>query len=311
LPEKTADLWWLFTRQTVCATQNESVLKAAILMQRRNFRHLPVITEAGRRLAGVVSAQDIIDSVSLALGPHTDSAEVLQSLDIPIHRIMSLHPIVVEKGDGLEEVAKKLITHNIGALPVVDEKGVVQGIITLRDLVGLLGTGSEPLGVKVSEIMTPRITTISSDATLAEAVHVMSESRVRRLPIISPNTTIPLGMLTNKDVLRLLARIEGSFRDREKDPSIREDLQDFRTRISEIMARDVIAVEADDDIRTAASRMMIFGIGGLAVQTPGSPGQIQGLVTERDLIKRLSTVRSVGFLVESMKFELEVQKQSN
>src|ERR1700730_10320554 len=139
LPEKTADLWWLFTRQTVCATQNESVRKAAILMQRRNFRHLPVITEAGRRLAGVVSAQDIVDSISLALGPKTDSAQVLKSLDIPIHRIMSLHPIVVEKGDGLEEVAKKLITHNIGALPVVDEMGVVQGIITLRDLVGLLG----------------------------------------------------------------------------------------------------------------------------------------------------------------------------
>ena len=48
MPEKTADLWWLFTRQTVCATQNESVLNAAVLMQKRNFRHLPVITEAGR-----------------------------------------------------------------------------------------------------------------------------------------------------------------------------------------------------------------------------------------------------------------------
>ena len=47
---------------------------------------------------------------------------------------MSFHPIVVEKGDGLEEVAKKLITHNIGALPVVDEMGLVQGIITLKSI---------------------------------------------------------------------------------------------------------------------------------------------------------------------------------
>jgi CBS domain-containing protein len=307
LPEKTADLWWLFTRQTVCATQNESVLNAAILMQKRNFRHLPVITEAGRRMAGVVSAQDIIDSVSLALGPDTNSQQILDSLDIPIHRIMSLHPIVVEKGDGLEEVAKKLITHNIGALPVVDEMGLVQGIITLRDLVGLLGTGSEPLGVKVSEIMSRNITTISADATVADAVHLMSESRVRRLPIISKNTTIPLGMFTNKDVLRLIARIQTE--EKKSELSENEEFQDFRTRISEIMARDVIAVEADDDIRIAASRMMIFGIGGLAVQNPDTPGQIQGIVTERDLIKRLSAVRSVRFLVESMKFELEVQKR--
>jgi hypothetical protein len=56
---------------------------------------------------------------------------------------------------------------------------------------------------------------------------------------------------------------------------------------------------------------MIFGIGGLAVQSPETPGQIQGLVTERDLIKRLSSVRSVNFLVESMKFELEVQERSS
>ncbi|MDA4130165.1 MAG: CBS domain-containing protein [Thaumarchaeota archaeon] len=310
MPEKTADLWWLFTRQTVCTTQNESVLNAAILMLRRNFRHLPVITESGRRLVGVLSAQDIIDSVSLALGPKTDSQQVLESLDIPIHRIMSLHPIVIEKGDGLEEAAKKMITHNIGALPVVDDFGQVQGIITLRDLVGLLGTGSEPLGVKVSEIMTREVTKINSESTVADAVHLMAETRVRRLPIVSRNTSIPLGMLTNKDVLRLLARIKnasgGEFGEGENG-----SIQDFRTKISEIMARDVIAVEVDDDIRTAASRIMIFGIGGLAVQSPETPGQIQGLVTERDLIKRLSSVRSVNFLVESMKFELEVQERSS
>lgn len=114
-------------------------------------------------------------------------------------------------------------------------------------------------------------------------------------------------MFTNKDVLRLIARIENQGKKTELPG--KETFPDFRTKVSEIMARDVIAVEADDDIRIAASRMMIFGIGGLAVQNPDTPGQIQGIVTERDLIKRLSAVRSVRFLVESMKFELEVQKQ--
>ncbi|MDA4112240.1 MAG: CBS domain-containing protein [Thaumarchaeota archaeon] len=307
MPEKASDLWWLFTRQTVCVTQNESVLNAAILMENRNFRHLPVITESGRKMAGVLSAQDIIDSVSLALGPRTDSDQILKSLDIPLHRIMTLHPIVVEKGDGLVEVAKKLINHNIGALPVVDEEGLVQGIITMRDLVGLLGTGSEPLGVKVSEIMTRNVTTINSESTIADAVHLMSESRVRRLPITSRNTSIPLGMLTNKDVLRLLSGINRASHGKNQNGE--NFHRDFRTKISDIMARDVIEVDSEDDIRIAASRMMIFGIGGLAVQNPDAPGQILGLVTERDLIKRLSVVRSVSFLVESMKFELEVQKQ--
>jgi len=297
LPEKTGDLWWLFTRQTLCVTQNESILNAALLMQKRNFRHLPVITESGKRLAGVLSAQDVIDSISLALGPRTNSEDIIRSLDIPLFRIMSLHPIVVERGDGLVEVVKKFVAHNIGALPVVDETGLIQGIITLRDLVGLLGTGSEPLGVKVSELMTRQVTMIDSRSSMADAVHSMSENRVRRLPIVSDNSKAPIGMITNKDILRLLSRIAST-----------EETSTFRTKISEIMTRDVISVEADDDIRVAASRMMIFGIGGLAVEENSGP--ILGLITERDLVKRLTETRSVNFLVQSMKFELEVMKNN-
>jgi CBS domain-containing protein len=295
LPEKTGDLWWLFTRQTLCVTQNESILNAALLMQKRNFRHLPVITETGKKLVGVLSAQDVIDSVSLALGSRTTSEEILRSLDIPLYRVMSLHPIIVEKGDGLAEVIKKFVAHNIGALPVVDETGQLQGIITLRDLVGLLGTGSEPLGVKVSELMTRQVTTIDSRSSIADAVHLMAENRVRRLPIVSERSNAPIGVLTNKDILRLLAKILPG-----------EENVGFRMKISEIMTRDVISVDAEDDIRVAASRMMIFGIGGLAVEE--ITGTLLGLITERDLVKRLSEYRSVNFLVESMKFELEVLK---
>ena len=186
MPERTSDLWWLFSRQTVCVTQKESVFNAAILMQKRNFRHLPVITEEGR-VAGIFSAQDIIDSLALVLGYETSSKKIVESLNIPVHRIMALYPIVVEKGDGLAEVVKKLIAHDVGALPVVDERGVVQGIITMRDIIGLLGTGSEPMGVAVSEIMTKKITTIGPDSTMADAVGFMSDMRIRRLPVVSPS----------------------------------------------------------------------------------------------------------------------------
>jgi predicted transcriptional regulator len=227
----------------------------------------------------------------------TNSEDVIRSLDIPLHRVMSLHPIVVEKGDGLAQVVKKFVAHNIGALPVVDETGQIQGIITLRDLVGLLGTGSEPLGVEVSELMTRQVTTIDSRSSMADAVHLMSENRVRRLPIVSDVSKAPVGVLTNKDILRLLGRIASA-----------EERSSFRSKISEVMTRDVISVEADDDIRVAAARMMIFGIGGLAVEEDSGP--LLGLITERDLVKRLTENRSVAFLVKSMQFELEVMKHS-
>jgi CBS domain-containing protein len=290
LPERTGDLWWLFTRQTVCVTQKESVYNAAILMQKRNFRHLPVIAEGGK-IAGILSAQDIVDSLSLVLGHEKSSAKIIESLDIPVHRIMALHPIVVEKWDGLEDVVKKLIAHNIGALPVIDELGVVQGIITLRDVVGLLGTSSEPLSVAVSEIMTRKITTIDPDSTMADAVRLMSDMRIRRLPVISSSDSL-LGMVTNRDVLRLASRL-------------RTEDSPFSEKVSANMTKDVITIESDEDVRLLASRMMIFGIGGLVVSSKDL--RVGGLVTERDLVKRLSEVRSVNFLVDAMKFELELQ----
>ena len=290
MPERTGDLWWLFTRQTVCVTQKESVFNAAILMQKRNFRHLPVISEGGK-IVGILSAQDIVDSLSLVLGHENSSARIMDSLDIPVHRIMALHPIVVEKGDGLSEVVKKLIAHNIGALPVIDEMGVVQGIITLRDVVGLLGTGSEPLNVAVSEIMTKQMTKIDQDATMVDAVKLMSNLRIRRLPVLSPDGVL-IGMVTNRDVMRLVSKLL-------TDPS------PFSERVTNQMTRDVITIDAEEDVRLLASRMMIFSIGGLVVD--GKDPQMVGIVTERDLVKRLSEVRSVGFLVNAMKFELELR----
>lgn len=259
-------------------------------MQKRNFRHLPVISDGGK-IVGILSAQDIVDSLSLVLGHENSSARIMDSLDIPVHRIMALHPIVVEKGDGLSEVVKKLIAHNIGALPVIDEMGVVQGIITLRDVVGLLGTGSEPLNVAVSEIMTKKMTKIDQEATMVDAVKLMSNLRIRRLPVLSPEGVL-IGMVTNRDVMRLVSRL-------------RTDPSPFSDRVTNQMTRDVITIDAEEDVRLLASRMMIFSIGGLVVD--GKDPEMAGIVTERDLVKRLSEVRSVGFLVNAMKFELELR----
>ena len=93
MPEKTSDIWWLFSRQTVAVSTKESVLNAAMLMKNRNFRHLPVIAESGKIL-GIISVQDIIDSLNLTLAVLQDGRgrEVLAAdpgrahNDRPAHR---------------------------------------------------------------------------------------------------------------------------------------------------------------------------------------------------------------------------------
>ncbi|MDG6925805.1 MAG: CBS domain-containing protein [Nitrososphaerota archaeon] len=293
MPEKTSDIWWLFSRQTVSVTTKETVLNAAVLMKNRNFRHLPVLSESGKIL-GILSVQDIIDSLNLTLQASTSADEVRKSLEIPVERIMTGQPIAVEPGDGLKEVIKKFSFYNVGAIPVVSITGVVEGIITLRDLVSLMGTSSSPLNVPVSEIMSSNVTTVDPGAPLAEAVRLMSEHRVRRLPVVGPGDSL-IGVLTNKDVLRYTVRMVG-------DGSSRSS---FDRRVSESMTADVITIDREDDVRVAANLMATFGVGGLAVS--GLAAERMALVTERDLIRSLSAKRGVDFLVSSMQYELEAE----
>jgi len=308
MPSKTEDLWWLFTRQTIKVTPRQSVLSASMIMQRRNFRHLPVVDEKGR-IMGMISAQDIIDSLNFVLSkPDLMTKEVIESLEIPVERIMVYNSICVEPGDGLAEITKKMTFHNLGGMPVVDEQGVVRGIITLRDLVGLMGTSSDEVGVPVSEIMNPNVITIGQNEYLSTAVRLMSEHRIRRLPVVpggkGADAGVPKGILSNKDALGRLAKVASMSLASPKGEAAVPTR--FDTPISDFMTRDVITVSQDDDIRVAASKMMIFGIGGLVVDD--SPTGRVALVTERDLIRTLSRKKGNTVLMTALQFELEVEK---
>ena len=305
MPSKTEDLWWLFTRQTIKVTPRQSVLTASMIMHKRNFRHLPVVDEKGR-IMGMISAQDIIDSLNFALSkPDVMTREVIESLEIPVERIMVYNSICVEPGDGLAEITKKMTFHNLGGMPVVDEHGVVRGIITLRDLVGLMGTSSDEIGVRVSEIMNPNVITIGHNEYLSTAVRLMSEHRIRRLPVVpggkGADAAVPKGILSNKDALAHVAKFAPTSAEAAVSVPVR-----FDTPISDFMTRDVITVSQDDDIRVAASKMMIFGIGGLVVED--APTGRVALVTERDLIRTLSRKKGNAVLMTALQFELEVEK---
>ena len=278
-----------------------------MIMHRRNFRHLPVVDEKGR-IMGMISAQDIIDSLNFVLSkPDLMTKEVLESLEIPVERIMVYNSVCVEPGDGLAEITKKMTFHNLGGMPVIDEQGVVRGIITLRDLVGLMGTSSDEVGVPVSEIMNPNVITIGQNEYLSTAVRLMSEHRIRRLPVVpggrGADAGVPKGILSNKDALGRVAKVASMS---VAGPKGEAAPTRFDTSISDFMTRDVITVSQDDDIRVAASKMMIFGIGGLVVDD--SPTGRVALVTERDLIRTLSRKKGNAVLMTALQFELEVER---
>jgi CBS domain-containing protein len=75
--------------------------------------------------------------------------------------------------------------HNVGALVVASEEGEIVGILSERDVVrALAADGPAILQRNVSDLMTAEVTTSGPRATVDELMTVMTERRIRHIPVV-------------------------------------------------------------------------------------------------------------------------------
>ena len=98
--------------------------------------------------------------------------------------IMSEHIVTVGLSEPVTAAARLLKQHNIGAVPVCDDRGQLRGMITDRDIaVRCVATGVSPDEAKVGDIMTRGVITVNDTAYVGEAARLMADAQVRRLPV--------------------------------------------------------------------------------------------------------------------------------
>ena len=89
---------------------------------------------------------------------------------------------------------------NVGALLVI-ESGDLLGIISERDYTrNVILKDRSSKHTKVHEIMTRNVTTIPTDATVEEAMRVMTKNRVRHLPVIDDDGHV-VGVISMGDLV--------------------------------------------------------------------------------------------------------------
>lgn len=104
-------------------------------------------------------------------------------LDRKGHDIFSIGP-----NDSVYDAIARMSDHGVGALLVMDE-GRLLGIVSERDYtrkVILQGRASRE--TRVAEIMTPNVVTAPPGMLVSDAMRLMSESRIRHLPIVQDQT---------------------------------------------------------------------------------------------------------------------------
>ena len=102
-------------------------------------------------------------------------------------------------------IAEILWSRDCGAVPVVDERGILQGIVTDRDLSIALGTRNlRASTVRADDVMTRDVATCGPEDDVLHALELMHRFRVRRLPVADQDARVE-GIVSISDIVRAAA----------------------------------------------------------------------------------------------------------
>ena len=92
------------------------------------------------------------------------------------------------------------MTHrNFGSLPVVDEAGVLVGIVSEYDLLQAMIEGRDLRKILATEIMSAHPVTVTEEQTLAQVADLFQDRYLTRVPVVRNNKLV--GILARRDLL--------------------------------------------------------------------------------------------------------------
>jgi CBS domain-containing protein/mannitol/fructose-specific phosphotransferase system IIA component (Ntr-type) len=153
------------------------------------------------------------------------SSEALASLDafrdyelpaqLTVRDIMTYQPRTIAPETALKDAAREMVRLGVGGLPVVNEDGLVVGMLGERELLRTLsgylqggrGEGARAPGVPaqrstVRDAMTRQVLCVSPDQAIADVSSMMTNKDVDRVPVVRDGRIV--GMLTRGDIVRKL-----------------------------------------------------------------------------------------------------------
>jgi len=119
-----------------------------------------------------------------------------------IEQLMAKVTRTCRPGDGLGEVAQMMWSNDCGCLPVTAGDGSQRllGMISDRDICKMIRSDAGALpDVRVGDAMTEVVRACNPGDPISEAVAIMGEARVRRLPVVDESERV-IGMLSLADL---------------------------------------------------------------------------------------------------------------
>jgi CBS domain-containing protein len=124
--------------------------------------------------------------------------------ELYVDRIMSRPVETVAPTTSLRDAADEMITHDVGAVVVVDDTNQLEGLLTATDIVLLVRDGEPTPTRPVAEAMHTDVVTTERDAPAREVVDAMVERLIHHVPVVDGTEVV--GMVTTLDLAAYLGR---------------------------------------------------------------------------------------------------------
>ena len=108
----------------------------------------------------------------------------------------------ISSSASVHDLVNSLNTHHVGALVVSPDGKKIDGIVSERDVVRAMpGKLDQLIGMRVRDLMTVEVITCTENSTVAELMTVMTERRIRHIPVVSESGEL-LSIVSIGDVVK-------------------------------------------------------------------------------------------------------------
>lgn len=275
-------------KNTPRTIKHESSL-ADILKKIIDEKKSRILVTENDKVTGLVTEKD------LGFFLLTDKTE--RKLDeIPISEIVK-KIITVDENTSLAECAEIMLRKSIGSLAVKSKDDVV-GIITKTDLVRYF-TKTHSGEKIVGEYMSPYYAWQYLDTQLYQVVKKMIDEKISRI-ILRDHDETPVGIITFRDLFELALK-QGKYENvlDNTDPVISvifprkgfisESGFGGSIKASDIMSKDIVSVDYDEDLAKTGKLLLEKNINGAGVLS--GHGNIIGVISKTDIVKALAFLK--------------------
>lgn len=209
-----------------------------------------------------------------------------------VRDIMTRQPASVVESASVSDVARLLIGAVFRGVPVVDAKDRPLGMITQHDLIYRAGMGLR-LGLlalldvdavlpamrdkKAGDIMTAPAVSVQADKPVMDAVAMMLERKLKRMPVVEPGGGL-VGMLSRLDLFQAATAAAPAW-DALRDQNV--DIADVRS-VSDIMIREMQTVHPEAKLADVIRVIDTNRVQRVAVTDSGN--RFLGMVFDSDLL---------------------------